>query len=53
VISIELKDKILDVIGGVNISAFATVQSEQDPVPGVRYLATVGFQGRTIRNMLS
>lgn len=42
-ISIELKDKILDVIGGVNISAFATVQSKQDPVPRVRYLATVGF----------
>ena len=39
----ELKDKILDVIGGVNISAFATVQSEPHPVPRVRYLATVGF----------
>jgi general stress protein 26 len=39
----ELKDKILDVTGGVNISAFATVKNEQHPVPRVRYVATVGF----------
>ena len=39
----ELKDKILEVIGGVNISALATVQSDSHPVPRVRYLATVGF----------
>jgi len=28
----ELRDKILDVIGGPNISAFATVQSDSHPV---------------------
>jgi general stress protein 26 len=39
----ELRDKILDVMGGVNISAFATVQSDSHPVPRVRYVATVGF----------
>jgi general stress protein 26 len=39
----ELKDKILEVVGGVNISALATVQSDSHPVPRVRYLTTVGF----------
>lgn len=45
----ELKDKILEVIEGPNISALATVQSDSQPVPRVRYLATVGFPDLSMR----
>jgi general stress protein 26 len=49
VILIILKDKILDVIGGVNISALATIQRDSLPVPRVRYLTTVGFPDMSMK----
>ena len=45
----DLKDKILEVIEGVNISAFATVENSPHPIPRVRYMVTMGFPDLTIR----
>lgn len=46
----ELKDKIADVIGGVNVAAVATVKSSSEAVPRVRYMSTVGFPDLTLQS---
>lgn len=39
----ELKDKIADVIGGVDVVDVATVESSSETAPRVKYMSTVGF----------
>ncbi len=46
----ELKDKIADVIGGVNVAAVATVKSSSEVAPKVRYMSTVGFPDLTLQS---
>lgn len=46
----ELKDKIADVIGGVNVAAVATVKSSSEVVPRVRYMSTVGFPDLSLQS---
>ncbi|MGP8319711.1 MAG: pyridoxamine 5'-phosphate oxidase family protein [Methanosarcinaceae archaeon] len=45
----DIKDKIREVIEGVNISALATVENSPHPIPRVRYMATMGFPDLTIK----
>ncbi len=46
----ELKEKIADVIGGVNVAAVATVKSSSGSAPRVRYMSTVGFPDLTLQS---